>query len=395
MNKYQEHFRMSVDDAITYTKDFGIFPESAKLRGEEIGDGNINYIFRVIEDETGKSVVLKQADKFLRSSGRPLDLDRNRIEAEILKLEGECAPEFVPKVYRYDDVMCVIVMEDISAYKNLRKELMAGKIFPKFADEISSFLVDTLLPTTDLVLDRAEKKDRVRAFVNKELCDISECLVFTEPYVNDRDRNIVIPENMEYVKKHLYDDVKLRAEAAKLKNNFMNNAQALIHGDLHSGSIFINEDGMKVIDPEFSFYGPMGYDIGNVIGNLFFSLSNRRHLMEEGEKKEEFIKWLSQTIRDIFDMFVIKFHKKYKEIVKDPMYTNEEFENWYLAQVLADSVGSAGLEIIRRVVGDSKVMEVTSIEDTEKRVAVERELIEIGIRFIKNRYEIKAGKDLV
>ncbi|MFR4518672.1 MAG: S-methyl-5-thioribose kinase [Fusobacterium sp.] len=395
MNKYQEHFRMSVDDAITYTKDFGIFPESAKLRGEEIGDGNINYIFRVIEDETGKSVVLKQADKFLRSSGRPLDLDRNRIEAEILKLEGECAPEFVPKVYRYDDVMCVIVMEDISAYKNLRKELMAGKIFPKFADEISSFLVDTLLPTTDLVLDRAEKKDRVRAFVNKELCDISECLVFTEPYVNDRDRNIVIPENMEYVKKHLYDDVKLRAEAAKLKNNFMNNAQALIHGDLHSGSIFINEDGMKVIDPEFSFYGPMGYDIGNVIGNLFFSLSNRRHLMEEGEKKEEFIKWLSQTIRDIFDMFVIKFHKKYKEIVKDPMYTNEEFENWYLGQVLADSVGSAGLEIIRRVVGDSKVMEVTSIEDIEKRVAVERELIEIGIRFIKNRYEIKVGKDLV
>lgn len=395
MNKYQEHFRMSVDDAITYTKDFGIFPESAKLRGEEIGDGNINYIFRVIEDETGKSVVLKQADKFLRSSGRPLDLDRNRIEAEILKLEGECAPEFVPKVYRYDDVMCVIVMEDISAYKNLRKELMAGKIFPKFADEISSFLVDTLLPTTDLVLDRAEKKDRVRAFVNKELCDISECLVFTEPYVNDRDRNIVIPENMEYVKKHLYDDVKLRAEAAKLKNNFMNNAQALIHGDLHSGSIFINEDGMKVIDPEFSFYGPMGYDIGNVIGNLFFSLSNRRHLMEEGEKKEEFIKWLSQTIRDIFDMFVIKFHKKYKEIVKDPMYTNEEFENWYLGQVLADSVGSAGLEIIRRVVGDSKVMEVTSIEDIEKRVAVERELIEIGIRFIKNRYKIKVGKDLV
>lgn len=395
MNKYQEHFRMSVDDAITYTKDFGIFPESAKLRGEEIGDGNINYIFRVIEDETGKSVVLKQADKFLRSSGRPLDLDRNRIEAEILKLEGECAPEFVPKVYRYDDIMCVIVMEDISAYKNLRKELIAGKVFPKFADEISSFLVDTLLPTTDLVLDRAEKKDRVRAFVNKELCDISECLVFTEPYVNDRDRNIVIPENMEYVKKHLYGDIELRAEAAKLKNNFMNNAQALIHGDLHSGSIFINEDGMKVIDPEFSFYGPMGYDIGNVIGNLFFSLVNRKHLMEAGEKKELFMGWLSQTIRDIFDMFVVKFHKKYKEIVKDPMYTNEEFEDWYLGQVLADSVGSAGLEIIRRVVGDSKVMEVTSIEDTEKRVAVERELIEIGIRFIKNRYEIKVGKDLV
>ena len=395
MNKYQEHFRMSVEDAVNYTKDFGIFSKDAKLRGEEIGDGNINYIFRVIEDSTGKSVVLKQADKFLRSSGRPLDLDRNRIEAEILKLEGECAPEFVPKVYRYDDIMCVIVMEDISAYKNLRKELISGKIFPKFADEISSFLVDTLLPTTDLVLDRGEKKDRVREFVNVELCDISECLVFTEPYVNDKDRNIVIPENKEFVEKYLYNDIELRGEVAKLKNNFMNNAQALIHGDLHSGSIFINKDGMKVIDPEFAFYGPMGYDIGNVIGNLFFSLINRKHLMPESDEKAEFINWLTQAIRDIFDLFITKFHKKYKEIVKDPMYTNEYFENWYLDQVLADSMGSAGLEIIRRVVGDAKVMEVTSIEDTKIRTEVERELITIGIRFIKERYNIKKGQDLI
>lgn len=395
MNKYQEHFRMSVDDAVNYTKDFGIFSKDAKLRGEEIGDGNINYIFRVIEDSTGKSVVLKQADKFLRSSGRPLDLDRNRIEAEILKLEGEYAPGFVPKVYRYDDIMCVIVMEDISAYKNLRKELISGKIFPKFADEISSFLVDTLLPTTDLVLDRGEKKDRVRKFVNVELCDISECLVFTEPYVNDKDRNIVIPENKEFVEKYLYNDIELRGEVAKLKNNFMNNAQALIHGDLHSGSIFINKDGMKVIDPEFAFYGPMGYDIGNVIGNLFFSLINRKHLMPESDEKAEFINWLTQAIRDILDLFITKFHKKYKEIVKDPMYTNEYFENWYLDQVLADSMGSAGLEIIRRVVGDAKVMEVTSIEDTKIRTEVERELITIGIRFIKERYNIKKGQDLI
>lgn len=395
MNKYQEHFRMSVDDAVNYTKDFGIFSKDAKLRGEEIGDGNINYIFRVIEDSTGKSVVLKQADKFLRSSGRPLDLDRNRIEAEILKLEGEYAPGFVPKVYRYDDIMCVIVMEDISAYKNLRKELISGKIFPKFADEISSFLVNTLLPTTDLVLDRGEKKDRVRKFVNVELCDISECLVFTEPYVNDKDRNIVIPENKEFVEKYLYNDIELRGEVAKLKNNFMNNAQALIHGDLHSGSIFINKDGMKVIDPEFAFYGPMGYDIGNVIGNLFFSLINRKHLMPESDEKAEFINWLTQAIRDIFDLFITKFHKKYKEIVKDPMYTNEYFENWYLDQVLADSMGSAGLEIIRRVVGDAKVMEVTSIEDTKIRTEVERELITIGIRFIKERYNIKKGQGLI
>ncbi|MGX6591918.1 S-methyl-5-thioribose kinase [Cetobacterium ceti] len=389
MTKYQEHFPMTVEDAVNYTKDFNIFPRESNLKGEEIGDGNINYIFRVRNLDSGASVVLKQADKFLRSSGRPLDLGRSKIEAEILKIEESLAPAFVPKIYKYDEIMCVIVMEDISQYKNLRRELLQGKIFKNFPDEISSFLVDTLLPTTDLVLDRGTKKDRVKEFINKELCDISECLVFTEPYVNDKNRNVVIPENLDFVKKYLYEDMDLRGEVAELKNNFMNNAQALIHGDLHSGSIFINENGMKVIDPEFSFYGPMGYDIGNVIGNLFFSLINRKYLMEPGEKKEKFISWLESAIEDIFNMFISKFNKKYDEIVKDPMYTNEKFKKWYLDRVLSDSVGSAGLEIIRRVVGDSKVMEITTIDDIEKRVQVERELIKIGIRFIKNRNLIK------
>lgn len=389
MDKYNKHFRMTIEDAVDYTKHFKIFPEKSNLKGEEIGDGNINYIFRVTDTETGKSVVMKQADKFLRSSGRPLDLERNRIEAEILKIQGELAPRFVPKVFKYDEVMYVIVMEDISNYKNLRKELLDGKIFPNFADEISTFLVETLLPTTDLILDSAIKKDRVKKFINKELCDISECLVFREPYVNDKGRNIVLPENLEFVKEKLYDDIELRVEAAKLKNNFMNNAQALIHGDLHSGSIFINQNGLKVIDPEFSFYGPMGYDIGNVIGNLMFAMINRKYLMKDGPKKEEFIDWISGTIFTIFNLFIDKFRNKYNKLVKDPMYTNEEFMEWYLSEVLADSLGYAGLEIIRRVVGDAKVMEITSITDTEKRVIVERELIEKGIELIKKRYEIK------
>ena len=94
-------------------------------------------------------------------------------------------------------------------------------------------------------------------------------------------------------------------------------------------------------------------------------------------------------------MVVIKFHRKYKEIVKDPLYVNEGFENWYLNQIMADSVGAAGMEIIRRVVGDSKVMEVTNIENIEKRVKVEKELIQIGIRLVKDRYRIKSGKELL
>jgi len=394
MEKYKKHFRLSVEDAINYVKDFNIFDKNSKLKGEEIGDGNINYVFRVIDESNNKSVVLKQADKFLRSSGRPLDLARSKIEAEILKIQGKYSEESVPKIYYYDDVMCVIVMEDISEFKNLRKELLKEKIFPNFSDKISSFLVDTLLPTTDLVMDSGEKKHKVQTFINKELCDISECLVFTEPYDDYKKRNIILEENKKLVQEKLYEDKNLHLEVGKLKNNFMNNAQALIHGDLHSGSIFINKNGIKVIDPEFAFYGPMGYDIGNVIGNLYFPLINKKYTMGESKEKEEFLKWLSNSIEEIFDMFIVKFKNKYTKLVKKPLYHEKEFMQWYLSEILADSIGSAGLEIIRRVVGDTKVIEIEGIKDKSKRILIERELLEIGIRFIKERYSIKKGREL-
>ena len=93
--------------------------------------------------------------------------------------------------------MAALSMEDISAYKNLRKELAAGRVYGHLSENLSDFLAQSLLPTTDLVLDRQEKKKQVKFFTNPELCDITEDLVLTEPYLaqpmNPRNRNIVTP----------------------------------------------------------------------------------------------------------------------------------------------------------------------------------------------------------
>lgn len=73
------------------------FEPGARLSCREIGDGNINYVFVVTDEDTGRSIVVKQADKFVRSSGRPLNLNHNKIEADVLSIEGACAPSMVPK----------------------------------------------------------------------------------------------------------------------------------------------------------------------------------------------------------------------------------------------------------------------------------------------------------
>ncbi len=380
--KYQEHFLLDCDEVLSYVKEKKLFSENSDLTAKEIGDGNINYIFKVEDKINGKSIVLKQADKLLRSSGRPLDLSRSKIEANILKIENDLAPNFVPKVYLYDEIMCVLAMEDISEYKNLRTELLAGKIFPNLANNISEFLSKTLLLTTDLFMNKFEKKKNVKEFINPELCDISECLVFTEPYDNNKNRNIITPGNEEFVEKFLYENEDLHFAILKLREKFMNYSQSLIHGDLHSGSIFINEKGIKIIDPEFSFYGPMAYDVGNVIGNLYFPLYRAKFFMEDSKKKEEFINWLEKCILDIPILFSEKCKLLWEKYSNDKLLKNKKFRDYYIENIIKDSLAYAGTEIIRRTVGDAKVLELTSLENSEKKLQLEKELINKAVSMI-------------
>ena len=392
MDKFQKHFLMTHEDIKEYVSDkLGLFDKESELEIKEVGDGNINYVFIVKETKTNKSVVVKQADVLLRSSGRPLDINRNKIEADILKIQYDLVPEFIPEIFYYDETMAALTMEDISAYKNLRYELEEKRTFPKFADEISTFLVETLLSTTDLVWNRQDKKTQVKNFVNIDMCDISEDLVFTEPYNDYKKQNIIIEENMSFVEELIYNNSKLIGEVAKLRNNYMNNAQSLIHGDLHSGSIFVNQDGMKVIDPEFAFYGPMGYDIGNVIGNLFFPLAKNEYY----EQDELFSQWLNETIVAIYNQVKEKLEQGFKEKVTLDIYQNPLFVENYINEVMADTLGYAGTEIIRRTIGDSKVKEISTAPLGEKRVAMERSLLQLGESLITKRYELTTGEEVI
>lgn len=392
MGRFRTHFLMNHEEVKEYVlEQVDLFDEKVNLSVTEIGDGNINYVFLVKDLESGKSVVLKQADKVLRSSGRALDIERNKIEAEALILQYSLVPKYVPEIYAYDEIMAVLIMEDISAFKNLRYELENQLIFSKFADDISTFLVQTLLSTTDLILKPQIKKERVRQFINSDMCDISEDLVFTEPYNDYKNRNIISKENQKFVEKYLYQNEVLIGEVGKLRNNYMNNAQSLLHGDLHSGSIFINQEGMKVIDPEFAFYGPMGYDIGNVIGNLFFPLIKKE--MYEGSS--QFTQWLRETISQIIDLVKEKLIREFNKQVTLDIYLNSYFIENYINEIISDTLGYAGTEIIRRTIGDARVREVATAPVGEKRVQMERNLLLLGSELILKRHEIKSGAKLL
>ncbi|MCL1855247.1 MAG: S-methyl-5-thioribose kinase [Clostridia bacterium] len=391
MCRFDTYFLMKTSDVQEYVKVKGYVPEDAVLTSKEIGDGNLNYVFRVADERTGKAVIVKQAGVELRiSADMKVSTDRNRIESEILLLQGQYAPGLVPIIYGYDTVMCACVMEDLSDYELMRYALMKHKIFPLFADDVTTYMVNTLLATTDVAMEHKAKKALVKSFINPELCEITEDLVLTEPYIDLQRRNLVFPPNAEFVKKELYEDRDLHLRVAKLKFDFMNNAQALIHGDLHTGSIFVKEKSTRVFDPEFAFYGPIGYDVGNVIANLIFAWD---HGTAYGAA--DFCAWVLKTIEETADLFCEKFLKAFDRWATEPMAKVKGFKELYLSSVLVDTASYAGTELIRRTVGMAQVKDVTTIADEAKRIYAERVNILCAKDFIMHADRFSKGADFV
>lgn len=392
MALFSTYFLMDTEEIKSYVKkNISFMRDSNNLEAIEIGDGNLNYVFRVKDLDTKKSVIVKQAGHTARiSEDIKLSTDRIRIETRALQLSYERTPHFVPKIYLFDEVMSCCAMEDLGDFTIMRTALMDHQIFPNFADHISTYMAENLLPSSDVIMEHKEKKKCVETFINPELCEISEDLVFTEPYFDQNNRNEVLDENIQFVKECLYENEPLKLEVAKLKYLFLTKAQSLLHGDLHTGSIFITEKETKVIDPEFAFYGPIGYDVGNVIANLTFSWVNGL-----ANNKIEFSQWIEDTIQETVDLFQVKFKEVWKREAREIFAAKtDEFMEYYLQDIMNDTAGMAGLELNRRIVGLAKVKDITGL-DHHQRIKAEKICISIANRFILNRHQYTKGIDFV
>jgi 5-methylthioribose kinase len=387
---------LTEEEAVQYVRSKlpGFFPSDAQLFSREIGDGNLNLVFRVVDAATGRSLILKQALPYARVVGEswPLTLDRARIESEALKIQGELAPGLVPRVYHYDPDLALTAMEDCSDHIIMRKGLIARKRYPRFAEHMAEFLARTLFFTSDLYLSPEEKKARVRRFINPEMCKITEDLVFSHPYY-DADTNSFNPLIREDVEA-IWNDGDLRREVANLKESFMTCGQALIHGDLHTGSIMVTEQDTKVIDPEFAYYGPMGFDIGALLANLFLSYASHEGLTEDPDERRSYRRWLLQTAEDVWNGFLERFYRLWDEHVKDAMWSAPGYREGYALRLLQDSAGFAGCKMMRRVIGLAPVADLETIEPLEVRAAAERQALRIGVQLVLRRGQMRRIEDI-
>ena len=367
------------ESAISLAIDLSLFPNDAKLVCEEIGDGNLNYVFRLTNLTSGKGIIIKQALPYAKVIGEswPLTLKRAKIEASALQKHGEYAVGLVPKVYATDENLAITVMEDLSHLEIAREGLINGESYPRLSTDVGEYLASTLFYTSDFALHPFEKKALVVEFSNPELCKITEDLIFTDPFFNNETNDF--EPALQTVVEAIWGNSLLKLEVAKLKRSFLTEAEALLHGDLHTGSIFASEEETKVIDPEFAFYGPIGFDIGLFLANLIVQ-SITRH----GEQRDV----IHTHIKNTWTTFSAKFSEFWNNSELDLYKNIEGYEASVLEKVFQDSLGFAGCELIRRTIGLAHVKDLDSIEDNDRRILLKKLTLLVGEVLIVKRKEI-------
>jgi len=376
----------SVDEVINY---FG----GDELNAKEIGDGNLNYVYLVssVKDEK-KALIVKQAVPYLRCVGEEFALSRERMTYEIRALSRfkEIVPDFVPNLYHVSEDMSIVVMQYLDSHIILRDGLTDKQKYPNLSEHISSYLAITLFKTSSLYLDSTQKRKLVDEFnSNTELCKLTEDFVFTSAFMQDETNDNENVKDNPHAKK-LFADMEFKAKVLDLKYKFMTSSDALIHGDLHTGSVMLNQNETFVIDPEFAFVGPFGFDIGALVANL---VNNYIH-HSVVTKDEDFKEYLLQLIEDILEKFGDKFFELFVSQKDSALFrdgfvdedTARVFKSKFLQNILRDSIGYAGCKMARRVFGVAGVAEIRGIEDNVLREKAEIMALKIAREFVM-RYE--------
>ncbi|MCQ4091522.1 S-methyl-5-thioribose kinase [Exiguobacterium sp. LL15] len=368
-------------DAIDRVRTLGLIGDGA-VEAEEIGDGNLNLVFRIREGE--HRLILKQALPYAKIVGEswPLSLERAWIEQSALREFARHAVPFVPRVFHASHEEAYTVMEDLSHLTIVRSGLLAGEQYPLLAEHIGSYLARTLFHTSDFALGPVEKKRVARTYYNPDLCDITEKLIFTDPF-HDAETN-EIEAGLEEEVARLWADDELKREVAKLEALFITKGDALLHGDLHTGSIFASATETKVIDPEFAFYGPFGFDVGQFIAHLFFAAYPDYPTRRDARIKDIDTFWLT---------FASTFRALWEREAVEPFQASGLVDD-VLSTILQDALGFAGCELIRRTIGLAPVADLESIDSTTERLERKRHALRLGAALIKRRTECRTFDDL-
>jgi 5-methylthioribose kinase len=345
----------------------------------DVADGNLNSVFLV--DGPIGGLCVKQALPYVRVAGEswPMDINRAFFEYSYARRLEPFVGALIPKIYYFDDAQFIIVMEKLEPHVILRKAMIEGIHHPRVPTDVADFVAAASFYTSNLAAPFEVKcADQAIFTRNVALQRISVDLVFTDPYTT-APRN-VISERLESWAEALRNDIDLKEAVARARIAYLTKAQSLIHGDLHTGSILATQGDTRIIDGEFAWVGPSGFDVGNFIAHYIMAWYAEPFHSGAPASDRRFRDLVAADIVIFWERFEAQFLSHWRAFKGEAdgfpashfsdaagLSRLETLRRAYVADIFEDALAFLACKIIRRILGFAQVADFLSIEDLGKR----------------------------
>jgi len=374
----------------------------------EVGDGNLNLVFLV--DGPGGTVCVKQALPYVRAAGPawPMSLDRAFFENAYYQAVAPHVGRRIPEIYHYDPELYCTIMERLSPHTILRQGLIAGQVYPRLAEHMGDYVARACFFTSDLAQACERTMSGVALFAgNQGLTRISIDLIFSDPYlISERNRHT--SPHLDGLVDEIRRDSDLKIAVARFGWKFRTQVEALLHGDLHSGSVMVTPGDTRVIDPEFALYGPIGFDLGAFLGNLLLNAyAQPGHATTDDDRSSQQA-WVLTQAQQFWTEFRRCFLDLWRQdargaagypgaLLRDPIDAAAvaRAREAYLDGLFADMLGFAACKMIRRILGFAHVLDFEAIEDHARRAACEAAALGLARRLLTHPAEFPTVEAVV
>jgi 5-methylthioribose kinase len=338
---------------------------SGEPRVREVSDGNLNSVFLVRRDPDRPGLAVKQALPWVRVAGASWPLTPHRADAEARAYDylSALVPDLIPGYHGYDPATFTLVMEDVGHLEVLRTANVEGRRPGDVGARIGSFVAALAFATSDFGMPSQDRKALIAASVNPELCLLTEDVLLTEPFI-EHEHNRHVPA-VDVLVRALRSDPRVQTEVSALKHAFMTKAEALLHGDLHSGSVMVGGGRVAVIDPEFSFVGPVGFDLGLFWANAWIAALRAEELDDAQLAGEH-----AAQVDTSWSAFADGVRAAWPGRV-DRSFGGGYREQW-LSSVWADGLGYGAVEAVRRAAGYSHAADLETLPEPSRDRATGR-----------------------
>tara|TARA_R110000868_G_scaffold81946_2_gene231738 strand:- start:47064 stop:48053 length:990 start_codon:yes stop_codon:yes gene_type:complete len=248
------------------TKNQWILDNEIILSLTKPGEGNMNYVLRVTTNL--RTFIIKQSRAYVEKYPQ-IAAPEKRVITEATfytKISSEASVKSrMPELLGLDTENNVLLLEDLgnandyTALYNIESELSATEIvvLVSYLNELHS---------------RFSKTQLDDELANLELRQLNYEHIFHYPFLEENGFDLnTVQEGLQELALPYKTDAALKKQVELFGSLYVSKGKYLLHGDYYPGSWLKTTDGIKIIDPEFCYYGSREFDLGVLIAHLYLT----------------------------------------------------------------------------------------------------------------------------